>query len=48
MKEFELKLTEKEINYVLSVLGTRPFTEVADLLGKIQSQANEQITEEKK
>jgi len=38
MKEFELKLTENELNYVFSLLSEKPFKEVYSLINKIQNQ----------
>jgi len=38
-QEIPLKLTLEEINLVLKALGDRPFKEVYQLIGKINSQA---------
>lgn len=38
-----LTLTARETNYVLSVLGQRPFAEVASLISKIKSQGDTQF-----
>jgi hypothetical protein len=44
MKQIQLQLTVEEINLVLSSLGNLPFIQVHELIGKIQSQASEQLT----
>jgi hypothetical protein len=36
-------LTVAEINFVMSVLGTQPFTQVAGIINKIKSQAEAHI-----
>ena len=41
-----ITLTLDEANYVLSALGSRPFTEVADLIFKIKKDAESQINPE--
>lgn len=38
-----LSLTAREVNYLLSALGQRPFVEVAALLGKIKGQGDTQF-----
>ena len=40
---FQIELSENEINYVLSTLQERPFKEVVGLIDKIMKQANEQL-----
>jgi|EndMetStandDraft_5_1072996.scaffolds.fasta_scaffold722458_2 hypothetical protein len=44
MKEIKLQLTLEEINQVLTALGNLPFIQVHELIGKIQTQASEQLT----
>ena len=39
MKEYELKLTEEEVNTILLALAQRPYIEVADLIQNIRGQA---------
>lgn len=34
-----LNLTVQEINYILSVLASRPYSEVSEIIPKIQNQA---------
>lgn len=43
MQEITLKLTIEETNTILQALGSRPFTEVNQLISKIQQQATAQI-----
>jgi hypothetical protein len=38
-----ITLTVDEANYVLGALGARPFAEVADLITKIKSDAENQL-----
>lgn len=38
-----LSLTAREVNYLLSALGQRPFGEVAALIGKIKGQGDAQF-----
>lgn len=40
----KLELTQNEVNQVLFTLSERPYKEVFELIGKIQSQGNKQIT----
>jgi len=40
--DFMIRLSEKELDYVASVLAQRPFGEVAALLGSIKVQIEEQ------
>jgi len=37
-----LSLSVQEINFILSVLATRPYSEVAEIIPKIQKQATPQ------
>lgn len=46
MKEYEFKLTEQEINYILNVIVKQPYIEVSELIAKIHKQANEQETKQ--
>lgn len=39
---FTLALTVSDLTYIANVLRQRPYTEVVDLLNKIQTQINEQ------
>jgi len=41
----ELKLEKNEVQYVLQVLSTRPYAEVAQLITKIAIQAEEKKDE---
>ena len=41
----ELKLTIEETNIILDALGNEPFRKVFNLIGKIQQQASEQLSE---
>ncbi len=43
MKKFTLEFTEEQINYLLQVVATRPFTECHTLMAEIQAQASKQI-----
>lgn len=43
MQELILKLTVEEVNLILEGLGDLPFNKVFTLVGKIQSQASEQL-----
>lgn len=38
-----LNLTAGEVNYLLHALGQRPFSEVANLIGKIKTQGDAQF-----
>jgi hypothetical protein len=42
-KEIELQLTFDEVNLVLKALGSLPFSQVFELIGKIHDQANDQV-----
>ena len=43
MKEIILQLKVEEINLILTSLGNLPFIQVHELIGKIQTQASEQL-----
>jgi len=43
-QEITLKLTVEEIDIIFTALGERPFKEVYELIGKMNHQANQQIT----
>ncbi len=43
MKKFTLEFTEEQINYILQVIATRPFTECHTLMAEIQAQASSQV-----
>ena len=43
MKKFTLELTEEQVNYILNVVATRPFSECHTILADIQAQAGGQI-----
>ena len=43
MKEYNLKLTEQEVNTILFALSQRPYIEVVELIVKIQKQAEDTI-----
>ena len=45
MQEITLKITVDEANLLLEALGDMPFKRVYPLIGKIQSQAAEQLNE---
>lgn len=42
-KEVNIKLTVNELNFILDVIGEKPFKTVKDLISKIVNQGNEQI-----
>jgi len=46
MKEFTLTFTGEELQFLANVLATRPYSEVASLIGKIDAQATEQSSEQ--
>ncbi len=48
VKSVNINLTAEEANYVLHALSQRPFAEVANLIMKVQSQANAQVKSEEK
>ena len=41
----QLTFTEQELNVVLNALAQRPFAEVFQLVGKIQTEAQQQLKE---
>jgi len=43
-KEVKLSLTFEEVNLVLKALGTLPFNQVYEVIGKIHDQANQQLS----
>ena len=43
MKEYNLKLTEQEVNTILGALGRSLFQDVFQLVPKIQQQCQEQM-----
>ena len=45
MKKFSLELTEEQINYILNVVATRPFSECHTILAEIQAQAGGQVSQ---
>ncbi len=45
MKEIQLNLTIDEVNQILDVLGSQPFKTVFQLIGKIQQQAQHQLSD---
>lgn len=46
MKDFNLKLNVNEVNLVLKALSQLPYHQVNDIITKIHSQAQEQLTSE--
>lgn len=42
--EITVELTLNEINMILASLGKHPFDEISQLIGKIRSQGEEQIS----
>ena len=48
MNEIVLKLSVDEVNQVLFALSDKPYKDVFQLIGKIQEQANTQISKDKK
>ena len=45
--EYNLNLSEQEINKILQILSKEPYIDVFDIINKIQIQANEQLKEKK-
>ena len=45
MKDIHLQLTTDEANLILEALGNLPFVKVYTLIGKIQEQARQQLSE---
>ena len=46
MKKFTFEFTEEQINYIINVLGTRPYGEVKPLVDYIQEQGASQLQPE--
>lgn len=46
MKEYDLNLSEEEVNAILTLLSKEPYYTVHQLISKIQSQANDQIEQQ--
>ncbi|MGZ4058747.1 MAG: hypothetical protein ACXVPU_06965 [Bacteroidia bacterium] len=44
MKEFKLLLNVNEVNTILKALGNMPYNQVNEIVTKIHSQAQEQLT----
>ena len=44
MREIDLRISVDEVNLILEALGDLPFVKVYTLIGKIQQQANQQIS----
>jgi phosphoribosylformylglycinamidine (FGAM) synthase PurS component len=44
MKEFKLLLNVNEVNTILKALGNMPYNQVNDIVSKIHTQAQEQLT----
>jgi hypothetical protein len=42
MKEYNLKLTEEQVNIILNAIAARPYFEVVELIDEIHRQASEQ------
>lgn len=47
MKEYNIKLTEKELNFMLAVLGDQPYNKVSQLISNLLEQATLQVEKEK-
>ena len=47
-KELNFKFTEEQMNYIINVLATRPFSEVQGLMNLINEQYQQQSTLEVK
>lgn len=45
MKSIKLEITIEEANQILEALGNQPFKSVFGLIGKIQSQASQQLND---
>ena len=43
MQEITLKLTLEEVNTILTALGTQPYTDVYQLVNKIQAEGSSQL-----
>jgi hypothetical protein len=46
MKDFNLKLNANEVNLILKALSQLPYNQVNEIILKIHSQAQEQLTSE--
>lgn len=44
--DFNIKVNEQEVNTVLTALASQPFKDVAELINKVHTQANEQVKNE--
>lgn len=44
MKDFQLTLSLNEVNIIIKALGNLPFNQVNEIIAKIHTQAQEQIT----
>lgn len=47
MQKYNFKLTQDEANQIVQALAKRPFEEVSGLIGNLQNQFSEQVSEEK-
>ena len=45
MENIKLELSLEEINCILNALAYRPYAEVVELIGKIQTEGEKQITQ---
>lgn len=45
MQQLKLQLSLDDVNLILRGLGNLPFAEVYELVGKINSQANQQLND---
>lgn len=45
MSDIKLTLTVDEVNRVLNALGDKPFVQVVDLITKVRTQAEPQVSE---
>jgi hypothetical protein len=43
-KEFEFKVTEKEVNLIFQALAELPFKLSVEIINKLQKQVNDQLT----
>ena len=41
---FKLEFSEQELNIIFNALGQRPFVEVAQLVGRLQQEVQQQAT----
>ena len=41
---FKLEFSEQELNIIFNALGQRPFVEVAQLVGRLQQEVQQQVT----